>query len=104
MRVDTCVSTEFLLIDCDPVAIESDRLLQISLGQENPRTRMKGGPDELNQRAVGRLGVSPPWGGFKNCGSVAECFDAAMPSNLSAIQARRADTSSAGSREAPVCR
>ena len=43
------------------------------------------------------------WGGFKNCWSVEECFDTAMLSNVSAIQARRADTSSAGSREAPVC-
>jgi len=42
------------LIDCDTLAIESHRLIQISLGQENPRTRMKGGPDELSQRAVGR--------------------------------------------------
>ena len=42
-------------------------------------------------------------GRIKNCWSVEECFDAAMPSNVSAIQARRADTSSAGSREAPVC-
>jgi hypothetical protein len=45
------------LIDFDTVAIEPDRLRQISLGQENPRTRMNAGLGELNrrnQRAVGR--------------------------------------------------
>ena len=104
MRAETCVSTEFLLIDCDPVAIESDRLLQISLGQENPRTRMKGGPDELNQRAVGRLGVSPPWTGSRIVGLLKSVLTRQCPGMCRiAIQARRADTSSAGSREAPVC-
>ena len=65
VRVDNSLDPD-LLFDAANVAIEPDRLIHISLGQENPRTRMKGGPDELNQRAVGRLGVSPPWGGFQN--------------------------------------
>ena len=61
----------------------------------SPKTGLskRRGPKEVSVR-----------GGFKNCGSVEECFDTAMPKNLSDCDsARRADTSSAGSREAPVC-
>jgi hypothetical protein len=44
-----CVEGELKLLDGNADAIEPDRLMQISLGQENPRTWMNAAPGLLAQ-------------------------------------------------------
>jgi hypothetical protein len=68
-------------------------------GSKKTKQKIQNPPGTMS----GESGMTAAEGGFKNCWYVEECFDTAMPSSVSAIRARRADTSSAGSREAPVC-
>ena len=44
VRIATRVASDFPEIDVNNVAIEPERLLQISLGQENPRSWMNAAP------------------------------------------------------------
>ena len=78
---------------------EGHTILDNFSGSKKTKQKIQNPPGTMS----GESGMTAAEGGFKNCWSVEECFDTAMPSNVSAIQARRADTSSAGSREAPVC-
>jgi hypothetical protein len=51
VRIELCVEGELKLLEGNAYAIEPDRLMQISLGQENPPTWMNAAPGLLDTRA-----------------------------------------------------